>query len=193
MKEEVIEDIGIFQYILMETISGMTSRENYRDSIKDKEVKAVECLAKTKANSSFCHTFVNSFTSCTSDLVENVESCAEPMFVGSPTALVTSTVSQLQFLCENDGEHGFEILNPCFLDALTIGNCKENFEEEISKSQMLGGEKRIFPTICNPISNAKKCVSDNFKKQCQNEITRNTIEELYNASMKPCNEVSKTK
>ncbi|KAL3269568.1 hypothetical protein HHI36_008633 [Cryptolaemus montrouzieri] len=188
--ENAVKDIGFFQSFLLDLIGGMAGRGNCLDSLN--EEKAVECLTKIKANNSFCHTFVNSFASCTKEFVENVENCAKPKEKDVPTAAIASIVSQIEFLCNTDGEHGFEILNPCIYQRSTQ-DCLRTFQRNVTKLFDEKDEEKIFPTVCNSITDAKECLTESIKKQCQNEITRNTLTELYNAFIKPCNEVSKTK
>ncbi|KAL3269567.1 hypothetical protein HHI36_008632 [Cryptolaemus montrouzieri] len=129
-----------------------------------------------------------------SHFIETVEGCVESKGRGVPTALVTTTVAQLEFLCKNDGEHDFEIFNPCLFKTLSAPteNCLKTLLKDLRK-KFSEATEGILPTICNTVANAKECFTGKIEAQCQNQITRNTIAALYHATMKPCNEIPKTK
>ncbi|KAK9890731.1 hypothetical protein WA026_012079 [Henosepilachna vigintioctopunctata] len=191
---EELRKVGFVQPFIVDILVQIGSNNacrHMKESIMEERNKTIECLATIKSNNSFCHTFVHHFGRCTKKLVDKVESCIETKIQGAPTAVVDVLVAQLRFICETDGEHILEIFNPCIYKTLFMKdekNCTRTFDRHIHNSAK--EDKKMIPVVCKETLEYKTCIDEPFKAKCQNEITRNTVQEIFRGAMTPCKEIN---
>ncbi|XP_044753693.1 uncharacterized protein LOC123313065 [Coccinella septempunctata] len=187
------ENAGFFMKMVLQgllTINGSECRST--ETLLDTEYrKTLHSLAISRQNTSFCKLFVNHFEENTKTLVEAIESCVTHRKKGLANAIVTSLVAQASFMCNADGEHLFEIVNPCVFETFfsnkrgETGKCIRQFEDDLRSVNKK--DDTILSIVCSTLIKAKNCFKSPFESNCPNSITRNTMEQLYNSNVKVCN------
>ncbi|KAL3269571.1 hypothetical protein HHI36_008636 [Cryptolaemus montrouzieri] len=187
-----IEQLGFFQASLLHTLD-VPVRGCYekKDVLKAEYEKAVQCVKDVKSTTSFCQTFVFHFEPCVQKLLDLYEGCDVSSERGIRAALVNSLVGEAKFLCQTDGEHIFEFVNPCVFKTFENSKtCIKNVTSVtfITHMNPQPGESILEP-VCQMVSGIKDCFSPEFSKECHNEITKDSFHKLYSVEAKPCNVV----
>ncbi|XP_045472985.1 uncharacterized protein LOC123679642 isoform X2 [Harmonia axyridis] len=178
-----VEDIGILQAFGLDFLSNVpySCPEAIKENVQKERTKAFECVKNIRYNSSFCNTFVHHFKPCVQTVVSEAAKCEDQVKVGQKQVILDSFIAEANFLCETDGEHILELLNPCILTS-------------VKKSA--GCQKKVmqyFPTsdpitnLCSKFPSLQKCFDDELKQECDLEVTKRNIHDFFSVEVKPCN------
>ncbi|KAL3269573.1 hypothetical protein HHI36_008638 [Cryptolaemus montrouzieri] len=187
-EDEDIQKVGFAQYIIIDNIInlGGDNCSTRRPQIRRAEAAAINCLSNLNINNSYCSSLETDFARCIKPLVQKVEECnSEPTLHGMIQASVEATIAQGIYICNNDVKNIFELINPCFLRALELKEpCVETFMMDIQSFTRTN--RNLLGVTCQAATSMKKCLNGTIDNECNNDITKTTIQDIYETITKPC-------
>ncbi|XP_045472987.1 uncharacterized protein LOC123679642 isoform X3 [Harmonia axyridis] len=181
-----VEDIGILQAFGLEYLSKVPFKcsTDIKENVQKERTKAFECVKNIRYNSSFCNTFVHHFKPCVQTILTEAAKCGDPIKVGHKQVILDSFIAEANFLCESDGEHILELLNPCILTSVRkSAECQKKVMQGFYTSEPITYH-------CSKIPGLQKCFDDELKQECDLEVTKTNIHDFFSVDVKPCNIVT---
>ncbi|XP_018568673.1 uncharacterized protein LOC108908959 [Anoplophora glabripennis] len=131
-----------------------------------------------------CSAVENHFERCSKPVVKIFEECLPEKSKDVPAFIIKAILSVSKYLCKTDGEHIFELSNPCVKSQnYRTQRCLRKLE---SKFQQYSS---TFPTkdeICQFTSSFKGCFESHLLHSCGHVKTRESFLNVYNALQSPC-------
>ncbi|XP_045472984.1 uncharacterized protein LOC123679641 isoform X2 [Harmonia axyridis] len=178
------ENIGFVQAIAVHELAFVTHKcpNATRQNLKEEERKAIECIKNIRYNSSFCNTFVHHFKPCVQTILTEAAKCDENSVTEMKHTVLDSVIAIAGYVCETDGEHILEILNPCV--SMSIEKSEECRKKAL---EPLNNYSRDITQYCSKYTDLRTCFNDQVHQECQNEITKSSMSDLFSVDIKPCN------
>lgn len=147
--------------------------------------KVEQCTNEIDEDSeTICSTIENHFEKCSKPVVKVFEECLPEKSKDVPAFLVKAVLSTSKYLCQADGEHIFELSNPCVKSqTYRTQRCLRKLE---SKFQQYTSAVPSKEEICDFGSSFKGCFESHLHHNCGNAKTREAFLNVYNALRSPC-------
>ncbi|RZC36711.1 DUF1397 domain containing protein [Asbolus verrucosus] len=176
--------------------SGLSKLEEHcpgvSEKLKDALVAFGECDDRVDDSLTICDAIQSATLNCTQPLIKVVDDCLPEKAKGLPLLGIKSVLSVSDFLCKQNGEAIFELLNPCLWEDLEESNEQINECEEKVTSK-LKQHKDSIPSpseVCSVVTSMRTCVRTRTEKTCKNAKTRNVAIGLYDAVVAPCSSIN---
>ncbi|XP_019868307.1 uncharacterized protein LOC109597118 [Aethina tumida] len=176
------------QYLRAATAKINQTCPNNDDEINE-TIKQVEtCTDKitTFDTKTMCDIIETHFTECTKPLSQLFTDCAPENAKQTPEFVFHSVVRMFKHVCDMDGEHILELINPCFWFGIDTDDSK--CMQEVQKKY--NSYKKKLPSksqLCGLLEELKECAGEPLKKACHNPITRESFGGIVNAIYDECN------
>ncbi|KAG5894170.1 hypothetical protein JTB14_001865 [Gonioctena quinquepunctata] len=133
-----------------------------------------------------CSTVKNHFAKCSKPLVNIFEKCLPEKSRDLPAFIVQTIVSTSNHICRIDGEHIFELSNPCIRsDSYRLRRCMLKVQ---SRMQQYTSNMPSKMEVCDFIKSLKVCFKSHLALTCGNQKTREAFMDLYETTIKQCND-----
>ncbi|KAH1017358.1 hypothetical protein HUJ05_008008 [Dendroctonus ponderosae] len=176
--------------------------ENYTSKIHEMKGSARELMRsicpknaanlETKLNDSFtcieeiddnenmmCDVLLQTKT-CIKPLIDSMEHCVSPAEKGIYTYVMNTIYAIFKYVCHLDGEHFFELTNPCILKRShpTFRRCMFKLKHQKAKYSLQNIPEKT--ELCLFVQEFKSCFETNLHSSCKSPVTREALMGLYN-------------
>ncbi|KAJ8964561.1 hypothetical protein NQ314_004865, partial [Rhamnusium bicolor] len=147
--------------------------------------KVEECTNTIDEESeTMCSVIKTHFEKCSKPVVRLFEECLPEKSREIPSFVTRSILSVSEHLCKTDGEHIFELSNPCVRSQnYKTKRCLRRIQ---SKLQQYNSKVPSKEEICEFMSSFKGCFESHLHSSCGHIKTREAFLNLYNAALTPC-------
>ncbi|KAJ8940683.1 hypothetical protein NQ318_017733 [Aromia moschata] len=161
----------------------------YGDKIERAFTKVENCVNDIDEESeTMCSAVNNNFEKCVNPVVSLFEECLPEKSKDLPSFIVKSFISVSDYLCKTDGEHIFELSNPCIRNSnYRTQRCVRKIK---SKLQQYNSKMPTKEEVCQFLQSFRGCLQSHLQASCGPHKTREAFLSLYDASVKVCDQSS---
>ncbi|XP_023023450.2 uncharacterized protein [Leptinotarsa decemlineata] len=158
-------------------------REDFIDAINEVQ-RCTDSIDETEET--ICSTVRNHFSRCLKPIVNVFEKCLPDKSRELPSFMVDTFISTSNHVCRIDGEHIFELSNPCVqTPSYRMRRCMLKVHLKLEE---YSSEVPSKAEICNFIKSLKGCFKSHLSLSCGNPITREAFMDLFETTMKRCDD-----
>ncbi|XP_057669967.1 uncharacterized protein LOC130902127 [Diorhabda carinulata] len=148
------------------------------------KVQTCEGLIDKNEEETVCSGIKNHLEECTQPIVAVLEDCLPEKSKELPRFTVKTAVELSNYICKSDGEHIFELSNPCIMDQnFRLNRC---ILKTRSRLQQYVNSTPSKSEICEFIKSMRQCFKRHVDLSCNNVITRDSFIGLFDAVIKQC-------
>ncbi|KAJ8918618.1 hypothetical protein NQ315_013124 [Exocentrus adspersus] len=150
--------------------------------------KIQECTNAIEEDSeTMCSAIKNHLEKCSKPIVNLFEECLPQKSRDIPAFVIKSMLATSDYLCKADGEHIFEIYNPCIRSMnYRTQRCLRKIQ---SKLQQYDETKPSKDEVCDFMGSFRGCLEAHLHHSCGHVKTREAFLNLFDAAKSACQSV----
>ncbi|XP_060528369.1 uncharacterized protein LOC132703241 isoform X2 [Cylas formicarius] len=158
----------------------------YGEQFMNSSVEAISCFNLVDENQeTACSLIQKHFERCAQPIINTLEQCLPEQSSTIPALFVRSTVKISEHLCKTDGEHIFELGNPCIKSFnYRTQTCVRRLK---SRVQQYSRKIPSAQDICDFLGSFRPCIQTHLQNSCGNEKTRDAFLGVYDVAVSVCN------